>query len=480
MSSMASIRKRGSSRRRGLLLSLLACGALAAADGGAQVPEPEEPLELPEPPIWPDIEEPEEGTGTGSEGAADAGAASSGEPPPVTRLETRLEFDRLAEEERYDDALALADNLIELSEQEFGASSLEAAEAYRTVAAAQREAGRHEESETNYLHAVALIRDVDGTFSERAIEPLVGLGDNYHDAGQYLNAVTAYNEARTINRRIYGLLNERQIPIVDRVTQSLQELEQYEEADQQQLEILHLQERNHPDGSPEHLEALYRYAGWLRKSRRYHDERSYYARAQRIIRDRHGKDSLLAVRPLREIGNSFRAQRVPDNQGISSLRSALEILEQSQSAEPLMTAEVLRDLGDWEVAFSKVNPDLDLYRRAWTLLGEVDDGDSLREEWFAGLVNVLGEPISQRGLSDDPDAELGYVIVQFDVDRYGRTQNVEVARSEPEGFKDEAVARAVRQWRFRPFMREGEVIEKTEALRFNYRYLPDELGDEGT
>ncbi|MBN1237082.1 MAG: TonB family protein [Gammaproteobacteria bacterium] len=464
---MASKRKWGSDRRPGAVLSLLACGLLAAADGLAQ-DETERPLELPEPPVWPEIEPDADG--------ADAGTTSTeADAPPVTRLETQLEIERLAEEERYDEALSLADGLIELTEREFGEQSLEAAEAYRTVAALQREAGRHEESESNFLHAVALIRDIDGTFSERAIEPLVGLGDNYHDAGQYLNAVTAYNEARTINRRVYGLLNERQIPIVDRVTQSLQELEQYEEADQQQLEILHLQERNHPVGSPEYLEALYRYASWLRRTGRYHEERSYYARAQRIIRDQHGKDSLLMVRPLREIGNSFRSQRIPDNQGISALNSALELLEQSSGEEPLMTAEVLRDIGDWEVSFSKVEPDLDLYRRAWRLLGDVENGAELRRQWFDELVNVLGEPISQRGLSEDPDAQRGYVIVQFDVDRYGRTQDVEVARSEPEGYKDDAVARAVRQWRFRPFMRDGEVIDKEDlALQFNYRYLPDE------
>src|SRR5690606_6246331 len=143
--------------------------------------------------------------------------------------------------------------------------------------------------------------------------------------------------------------------------------------------------------------------------------------------------------------------------------------------EPLATAEVLRDIGDWEVAFNKVQPELDLYRRAWTLLGDVDNGEALRSEWFDGLVNVLGEPISQRGLSNDPGARRGHVIVQFDVDRVGRTQNVAVVRSEPAGFKDDAVTRAVRQWRFRPFVSEGEIVAKENvALRFNYRYLPDE------
>src|SRR5690606_20089689 len=110
------------------------------------------------------------------------------------------------------------------------------------------------------------------------------------------------------------------------------------------------------------------------------------------------------------------------------------------------------------------------YRRAWQLLGEVDNGEQLRETWFGQLENVLGEPISPRGLSNDPDAERGHVVLQFGVDRYGRTQDVSVSSSDPPGLKDESVARAVRRWRFRPFMVDGEIVEKERlALQFNYR-----------
>lgn len=411
--------------------------------------------------------------GGDAQASAEPGDAS---PPPATRLETLLDFTRLAQEERYEDALPLGEELLKLTEAEFGARSLETAEAYETVARVQSQAEEHVLSEQNFLHAVALIRSVDGTFSELAVEPLMGLGDNYQEWGQYLNAITAYNEARTINRRVFGLLNEGQIPILDRMTDSFQSLEQYQEADEQQLTILNLAERNYPPGSPEYLEGIYHYAEWLRESGRYHEERAQYARAQRIIRDQYGKESVLLVRPLREIGNSFRHQRIPEGQGISALRSALEILELPQQDDPRAEAEVLRDMGDWEIAFSRMDPDLNYYRRAWQLLGEVDNGEQLRETWFGQLENVLGEPISQRGLSSDPDAERGHVIVQFNVDRYGRTQDVSVSSSDPPGLKDEAVARAVRRWRFRPFMVDGEIVEKERlALQFNYRYLPNEL-----
>src|SRR5690606_20521496 len=134
-------------------------------------------------------------------------------------------------------------------------------------------------------------------------------------------------------------------------------------------------------------------------------------------------------------------QRLPDNQGLSALRSALEIIDDQATADPLARAEVLRDLGDWDIAFSKVDADLSAYRDAWTLLGEVENGDELRQEWFGGLNTVMSEPISQRGLSRDPAAVPGHVIVVFDVDHYGRASDVRVATSDPVGFKDDAVIR---------------------------------------
>ena len=79
------------------------------------------------------------------------------------------------------------------------------------------------------------------------------------------------------------------------------------------------------------------------------------------------------VRPLVGIGNSFRNQRIPEGQGVGALRDALALLIAQKDPDELAMAEVLRDLGDWEVAFTKVDYDGAEYRRAWQLLGDVDE-----------------------------------------------------------------------------------------------------------
>ena len=399
--------------------------------------------------------------------------------PEATRFEAHLEFTRLVNDERFDEALPIGGSLIELTEQEFGRNSVQAAQAYMQYADAQRRAGEHDVATENFLQSIDIYRSVDGPFTPLIIPPLTALGDNYHEDEEYLSAVSAYSEARTVNRRVFGLLNQDQIPLLDRMTESLVGLNQLIEADEQQLEALRLAERNWPPESPQALAAIYKYAGWLRDSGRYQEEREQYARALRIIRMRFGESDPQQVKPLVGIGNSFRNQRIPEGQGVNALRDALALLLAEGDRDELAIAEVLRDLGDWEVAFNKVGYDGAEYRRAWQLLGTVDNGESLRDAWFSGPAYVLREPISQRGLSQEQDAPAGHVLVKFDLDPAGRSANVVVVESVPPGLKDESVLRHVRRSRFRPQMVNGELVSGEElALQFNYRYTPNEQQDQ--
>ena len=155
-------------------------------------------------------------------------------------------------------------------------------------------------------------------------------------------------------------------------------MEMYEQADAQRLSGLRIMERLHGERSLEILPELYDHARWLRDGYRFDREREYYGRAMTIIRNLQGNDSPLLAQPLRQIGNSFRVQKLPEGRGIGSLKRALEILESQPEPDTLQIARVLRDLGDWNVAFSKIGPTGDEYRRAWNLLGDVDNGEEMR------------------------------------------------------------------------------------------------------
>lgn len=399
---------------------------------------------------------------------------------PLARPEAEILFRELLGGEDYSAAVPIAERLLEIALEESGTRSIETGEALFELGSTQRLAGLFEEAELSFLNAIEVYRAVDGQFSERIIAPSVGLGDAYYDDGQFTNAVAAYNEARTIQRRALGLLSEGQLTIMDRLTRSFQALSMGEEADEQQRAAMTMIERIYGVGDIETLEAIYKYGAWLRSVYRYDDERQQYERAIRIIRDEYGKDHPLLIRPYREIGNSFRTQGFESPRGASALNSALELLEGETDADQLEIARAIIDVGDWRTAFGSHGGGQEEYLRAWNMLGASPELRAARTELLQPrrARAVLSQGMSIRGLAqdpNDPDAVDGSVLVEFDIDPYGRSENITVVRSDPPGFKDDAAARSVRQSRFRPRIEDGEFVHaRRQGYLISFRYVPDD------
>ncbi len=396
----------------------------------------------------------------------------------VSRLEAQIAFHELVTSERYEQALPVGERLVDLTAAEFGEQSVEAAQALVALAEIQSRAGQYDTAERNFLASIEMLGDEDGMFSERLVDPLIGLATNYRDAGDHLAAIGVYNEARALNRRVFGLFNEGQIDILDRMSETMIDMNLFEEAHEQQVKALSLVERNQGTDSPELLPAIYKYAHWLRLRGWYAAERGQYQRAINIVKEHFGEESPELVIPLRETANSFRDQRFGDGRGEGSLKRALSILEAQENIDKLAIAETLRDLGDWNVAFSKTRMDGAEYTRAWELLGDVESGEALRTEWFEQSDYVLFEQPNLRGLvneNSEPGAKPGFVLLVFDINERGRSENVVVVESSPPGLKDDAVTRAVRQSRFRPGIRNGEIVRTTMVShQVTFFYKPEE------
>jgi TonB family protein len=182
----------------------------------------------------------------------------------------------------------------------------------------------------------------------------------------------------------------------------------------------------------------------------------------------------MRVRLLRERSKSMQATAGDIGVGMprSSLADALEILEAMPEPPPQLMAEVLIEMGDWQVKYARTRVPSEHYIRAWTLLGQVENGDELRRQWFDELVQIEMPRLSQRGLTEDPDAPAGHVVVYFTVDTTGNTQDIEITDSEPPGLKDSAVYAVIRAARFRPRVTDGEIVAVRRGYRFPFRYVP--------
>ncbi|HSG65669.1 MAG TPA: tetratricopeptide repeat protein, partial [Gammaproteobacteria bacterium] len=207
-------------------------------------------------------------------GAAEPAAAAALEPGQLTpadvlseevltRLEVQIEFVELVKQSRFEDALPLAEQMITLTETEFGSPSAELATALSNLAIVQRNLRDYEASKDTFLLAIDMYREIEGPFSESIISPLIALGANYHATGDYTQALGLFQEARTVNRRSYGLLNPDQVDIVYHIAATLASMQQYEEAQLQQEDALRLMERVYGADTMEVLPYLYQYAAWL-------------------------------------------------------------------------------------------------------------------------------------------------------------------------------------------------------------------------
>ncbi|MEJ0004970.1 MAG: energy transducer TonB [Steroidobacteraceae bacterium] len=64
----------------------------------------------------------------------------------------------------------------------------------------------------------------------------------------------------------------------------------------------------------------------------------------------------------------------------------------------------------------------------------------------------------------------GYVDVEFTVLSDGTVANVAVVKSQPSGVFEKSAMVAVRQWRYRPLIRDGVPIEEHARVRLNFDY----------
>src|SRR5690606_16841161 len=162
--------------------------------------------------------------------------------------------------------------------------------------------------------------------------------------------------------------------------------------DERQLESLRLVERRSEPGSDEKIAALFKYAAWLRRTYRFQEERQQYILAMGEIEKRYGQKDLRLVRPLLAMANSFREQGYNDAYGENAVNEARELLSAAgEEADPLLIAELFRDIGDWYTAFdapSTTPRAAAMYRRAWNTLATLPDGEALRTQWFSGTTYV--------------------------------------------------------------------------------------------
>lgn len=392
----------------------------------------------------------------------------------ATWFETRQSVEALAESGLYEQAIEREGELLALVEEAFGEPSFELADAYLLMGSIYSRDERYLEAESRVLRALELIEAIEGPLSTNLIDPFVALGENYHRSEDYDLALGAYDEARNLSRRAYGLFNPAQIPILERMSDSALGIGDYPEALELRREALLLLTRETGPGSIELLDASYRYARWLEGTSNYRAAYGQYMAMRQMILTQFGGDPRLLV-PLLRVAAANRRSSLPRGNrntapGASELREAVRILENLGNPDPLLRAEILLEIGDWQTAFDRTWLVEDAYLAVWDALADVDNGDELRREWFGGVTVTYSPALVSRDLTEDEDAPVGRLDASFTIDEDGRPDDFEVLESDPDGLLDRAARRQLLNSRYRPRIVDGELVPSIGTRSWTFRY----------
>lgn len=414
-------------------------------------------------------------------------AAQEPGPAPLGTVELELALDRAEADENYAQAVELGAQWLEALDAELGPEALPRIDALTRVGTIQRQADRLDEAEATLLGAIDLAQQLEGRFSERQLGAVFELGRVYADMDEHMLAVATFTEAQGLSRRLLGLMNLRQLDMLEEMTVSLRALEAWEEADSRALEAFQIAERNFGPDAPELLPAMYRLALWYRYSGRLEEERLLYVRAIRLLEADGGSEDPRIIEPLRGLAKSMQYAasfmeprgNMPTPMGYPSaeqaLNRALAIARMQERAAPHLEALLLIDLGDWNMAVTRRNAAVSHYTDAWQRLADAEDGEALRERWFARPAAVTSPQPSWLGVRPrgaEPGLEDGRVVASYTVNDQGRAEDIVIIESHPPGLKDTTVRRTLRSHRFRPRFEGGEPVgtaDQTYTFEFGFR-----------
>lgn len=327
--------------------------------------------------------------------------AAPARPMAILPIDQRMEaydaFRAKYDTARFDEALPLAQRVVELSETDRD-RDIELPIAYSNLGATQYQLADYLAAEVSYKKSLELLESSHGISSRRLIIPLAGLGTVYAALDQHSMAVVLLDRALAVSRRSEGLFNLAQLPLIAQVADSRYALGDYGGVERDHFYALRIAEQKYGYNDPRTLPAAMRLAAFYESLKEFVAARGLYLRARDISMKESGGFNPLAIKSLVAIGRTHRLQytmepesldddtpvrdpitgdpvarvyresRVPppaaDRAGLKSIEQALTLLRAAPDPPPLLLAETLMELGDWFQATSRANTATPYYAEA--------------------------------------------------------------------------------------------------------------------
>lgn len=429
----------------------------------------------------------EESLSSDDQGAAEppvADPAGADEEPVSPRIEAHNRFLRLNDEERYSEARFAAQQVVDLTREEYGPDAIELATPLVNLATMQMRNEQLEFAEQIYRDAIAIIESHEKMLSKRLINPLTGLGATYNRLGLYDQAIKTFDRALRINHVNDGFYNFEQFKVYDGLTEGYVGQQEIEDANFYQEIQLEIYQRKIGVNDPGIVPGLYKLADWYKRSGQLELAMQSYRRADDILRK--GDSEELSLQRVEALEGMAHVYESGGNQsaGASVFKRALDIIDAQSEIDYRMRATVMVKLGDLYTRSGRSTSAEKYYAEAWRDLSRDDVYLDLRDQFFANPVRVAGRQLSSlahapntRGKSPDT-LEDGYVLISYTVNSNGRAEDVKVIESDPPDMMDQVLVSTFQRSWFRARRIDDEAVDADRLFyQLDFRYATESRMD---
>jgi tetratricopeptide (TPR) repeat protein len=406
---------------------------------------------------------------------------------------------------RFAEALPAAQQVADITEQNYGKDALELAKPLINLGTTKLRLADYNGAALHYQRALKIVETHEGGFSRGVIQPLLGLGLTYAGAGDYEAAAASLRRAVDVSRKLDGLFNPQQLELVEPLVMSYVELGQYEDAEREQQYALRLSEARYGKYDPRLIPALEHSARWLERTGRYAAARQAYARVLDIARRAGGTHDLRMVTSLRGIARMYRMEflfgpsnleleelaaaptggasvyggpqaapptsSVLNEAGEDALKLALDVLNAHPQEAVAMRGDTLVDLGDWYTVAGRGRDALREYQAAWVALS-APGGPGTAVLGAPALLVYRPPSSARRHPTVDPEEYTEHFVeVELTVTSEGRPKDASIVTNDVAETTSKSVLTAIRRARYRPRFLDGAPVETTAVRHRQLVYV---------
>ena len=415
-------------------------------------------------------------------------------PIPIERLEQYRAFRRAFDAGDFAAAKPLAEQVVTVSEQQFGADARELVNPLSNLGATHYRLGDFAAAESAFVRAVRIVDGQASGADRSLIRPLQGLGEAYLATRRFAEGAIALKRAVDLMRNLDGLFNVEQLETLDSLIESYVGLDRLQDAEKETQYAFRVAESAYGRDDLRMLEPLDRHARWFEFVGRYTTARGLHARALQLCESRAGRDSVLAVDALRGLARTYYLEFIygpedaeaassdvfspsisatgpegrlnPD--GERALRIALESLARANPPDRRARSATLVELGDWYLIGGNIARAVETYKEGWTDAvaagGERRICSARPGDWR--IARPASRYRAPRRRTEE--FEERFVEARFAVGRDGKVTDVSTASTDAPAERE--VLLAVRKARYAPRLENGETVD-TPGVTLRERVL---------